>query len=138
VGTGPLYQGRFKTLPVERDGHLATMLRYVERNPLRAALVRRRAIDWRWGSAHVRRYGPAELAAVLAEWPIDARRDWDRWVDRPQTQAEVDAIRLAIRRSRPFGGGAWVARTVSKLHLRHTLRPRGRPKPVRGKELRPL
>src|SRR5215211_1170850 len=36
VGYGPLYQGRFKSFPVEADGHLLTVLRYVERNPLRA------------------------------------------------------------------------------------------------------
>src|SRR5205814_615820 len=56
VGIGPLYQGRFKSLPVEVDHHLATMLRYIERNPLRANLVRS-AIDWRWGSARIRVYG---------------------------------------------------------------------------------
>src|SRR3990167_9835459 len=38
-GTGPLYQGRFKTFPIEEDDHLLTVLRYVERNPLRAKMV---------------------------------------------------------------------------------------------------
>src|SRR5947207_7985249 len=32
VGLGPLYQGRFKSFPVQTDGHLLTVLRYVERN----------------------------------------------------------------------------------------------------------
>ena len=40
VGYGPLYQGRFKSFPVERDEHLLTLLRYVERNALTAGLVR--------------------------------------------------------------------------------------------------
>ena len=47
MGMGPMYQGRFKSLPVQRDEHLSTLLRYVQRNPLRAGLVRR-ARDWRW------------------------------------------------------------------------------------------
>jgi putative transposase len=127
VGLGPLYQGRFKSLPVQRDGHLATMLRYIERNPLRAGLVRR-ALDWRWGSAAIRACGPQDLRALLSDWPIEVRRDWNRWVDQPQTAAEEEAIRNAIRRSRPFGGEDWTARTARKLHLEHTLRPRGRPK----------
>jgi putative transposase len=38
-GTGPLYQGRFKSFPIEEDEHLWTVLRYVERNALRANLV---------------------------------------------------------------------------------------------------
>src|SRR3954454_24669456 len=32
-GTGPLYQSRFKSFPIEEDTHLLTVLRYVERNP---------------------------------------------------------------------------------------------------------
>jgi putative transposase len=30
-GTGPLYQGRFKSFPIQEDDHLWTVLRYVER-----------------------------------------------------------------------------------------------------------
>src|SRR4051794_17979624 len=45
VGSGHLYQGRFKSFPVESDEHLLTVCRYVERNPLRAGLVER-AEDW--------------------------------------------------------------------------------------------
>ena len=41
AGTGPLYQGRFKSFPVETDDHFLTVARYVERNALRARLVRR-------------------------------------------------------------------------------------------------
>ena len=45
VGIGPLYQGRFKSLPVEDGPHLRTLLRYVERNPVRASLAAS-ALDW--------------------------------------------------------------------------------------------
>ena len=48
-GTGHLYQGRFKSFPVQDDEHLLTVMRYVERNALRANLVER-AEDWRWGN----------------------------------------------------------------------------------------
>jgi putative transposase len=53
VGLGPLYQGRFKAFPAQSDGHLLVVLRYVERNPLRAGLVQR-AEDWRYSSLHDR------------------------------------------------------------------------------------
>ena len=36
AGTGPLYQGRFKSFPIQEDDHLWAVLRYVERNALRA------------------------------------------------------------------------------------------------------
>src|SRR5437763_12062268 len=45
AGTGHVYQGRFKSFPIERDEHLLAVLRYVERNALRARLVQR-AQDW--------------------------------------------------------------------------------------------
>ena len=46
AGTGPLYQGRYKSFPVESDDHFYRVCRYVERNPLRANLVSR-AECWR-------------------------------------------------------------------------------------------
>ena len=49
VGTGHVYQGRFKSFPVAGDDHYLQLCRYVERNALRARLVNR-AEDWRWGS----------------------------------------------------------------------------------------
>ena len=127
VGHGHLYQGRFKSFPVERDGGLSTVLRYVQRNPLRAGLVAR-AERWRWGSCRVRLHGPAELAGLLADWPIDTPRDWLSWVNAPQTDAEVAALRESVRRGRPFGRDDWVRRTAARLGLGHTMRPPGRPK----------
>jgi putative transposase len=47
AGTGHLYQGRFKAFPVQDDAHFCTVVRYVERNALRAGLVTQ-AETWRW------------------------------------------------------------------------------------------
>ena len=126
VGHGHLYQGRFKSFVVETDPSLSAVLRYVQRNPLRAGLVRR-AERWRWGSCRVRLSGPPELAALLAQWPIDPPRDWPEWVNQPQTAAEVEAVRACLKRGRPLGRDEWVQRTARRLGLEHTLRPPGRP-----------
>jgi putative transposase len=40
-GSGHVWQGRFKAFPIALDEHLLMVLRYVERNPLRAGLVAR-------------------------------------------------------------------------------------------------
>ena len=55
------------SFPVQRDEHFYTVLRYVERNALRAGLVDR-AEDWRWSSlwAGLGRAGRAGAAASLA------------------------------------------------------------------------
>ena len=49
VGYGHMYQGRFKSFPVETDDYFYQVMRYTERNALRANLVAR-AEDWQWGS----------------------------------------------------------------------------------------
>ena len=48
-GEGHVYQGRFKSFPIQEDGHFLAVCRYVERNALRARLVQL-AEAWRWGS----------------------------------------------------------------------------------------
>ena len=53
AGAGHLYQGRFKSFPVQSDEHFLTVCRYVERNALNASAVDR-AEDWRWGSLWAR------------------------------------------------------------------------------------
>ena len=126
-GTGHLYQGRFKSFPVQCDDHLLTLLRYVERNPLRAGLAQR-AEQWRWGSAWRRNCGKAELQELLATWPIERPRNWLDYVNRPQTEAEVDALRRCVQRGTPFGSELWVKRSAKRLNLESALRPRGRPR----------
>jgi putative transposase len=125
VGYGHLYQGRFKSFPVETDDHFYTLVRYVERNALRANLVEA-AESWRWGSLwrRVERVG----GPLLSVWPLPEPRNWLELVNQPQAEAEVEAIRGCIDRGRPFGGDAWVQRTAESLGLKSTLRAHGRPR----------
>jgi len=131
-GTGPIYQGRFKSFPVQSDEHLLTVLRYVERNALRAGLVKQ-ADRWRWGSLwrwENRRSGAGSDPALpaLSEWPVDRPRGWKRTVHAPLSEAELGAIRQSIKRGAPFGGDRWRARTAERLGLRSSLNAIGRPR----------
>jgi hypothetical protein len=54
--------------------------------------------------------------------------DWTRRVNRPQTLAELEAIRGASKRGRPLGDETWVKQTARRHELMMTLRPRGRQK----------
>ena len=106
------------------------MCRYVERNPLRANLVRR-AEAWRWSSLGQQSHAPPEDPDVplipIAAWPVARRRDRTDWVNRPQTAKEEEALRRALSHDRPFGSAAWTARMEKTLGL-GPLRGRGRPK----------
>jgi putative transposase len=127
AGSGHVYQGRFKSFPIEKDDHLLSVLRYVERNGLRAKKVSR-AQDWRWGSLWVRKNKDAGLGELLSAWPLPTPADWVERVNRPQSRDDLAALELSLKRSSPFGSPEWVKRTAQKLDLQWTLRPRGRPR----------
>ena len=133
AGTGHLYQGRFKSFPVQEDEHLLRVLRYVERNPVRAGLAKR-VEDWRFGSAWRRTCGTAKSKRPLATWPLPRPRNWCKFVNTPQTEAEVAALRKCVQRGSPFGEDAWAKRSATRLGLKSTLRPRGRPRKQQNKE----
>ena len=126
-GMGHVYQGRFKCFPIAADEHLLTVLRYVERNPLRAGLVKR-AEAWRWGSLYRRTQGTADERALLTESPVPLGRRWCEYVNQPQTEAELLAIRRSVARGQPYGPDAWTTKVAKQLDLEHTFRPRGRPR----------
>jgi putative transposase len=97
--SGHLWQGRFKAFPIQHDEHLLTVLRYVERNPLRAGLVAQ-AEDYPWSSlrcllAHT---------ATPAYWhpgPVARPADWLAWVNQALTAEELAAVRTCVTRGGP-------------------------------------
>jgi len=127
TGSGHVYQGRFKSFPVQDDDHFYTVARYVERNALRSGLVRR-AEQWRWGSLSRWQRGSVEDKALLAPWPLPRRPGWVDHVNAPLTEAELAAVRRSVQRGNPLGDEAWCEKTVQRLGLESTLRPRGRPR----------
>jgi putative transposase len=125
AGTGPLYQGRYKAIPIQSDAHFWTVARYVERNPVRAGLVES-VQDWQWSSAwHRCNNCDREL---LDAWPIAMPDDWLAIANEPQNQIHLSKVRDAIAHGRPFGDEAWCRQMASTLGLEHTFRPEGRPR----------
>ena len=123
-GSGHVWQGRFKAFPIEADDHLLAVLRYVERNPLRANLVGT-AETWLWSSLSERLAG--RESDVVSPGPVSLPRDWQRYVNQPQTDAEMAALRHCLKRGTPYGSETWIRSTAQTLGLESTLRPRGRP-----------
>ena len=128
VGHGHLYQGTYKSFPVESDEHLLAVLRYVERNALRANLVKR-AEDWQWSSLWRWRHPKVtEDKPPLTGWPVERPRDWLARVNRALSPDELNALRTSVHRGRPFGDPRWQASIAKRLGLESTFRPRGRPR----------
>ena len=127
IGAGSIYQGRFRSFPLQADEHFLPVARFVESHPLRSKLARR-CENWRWSSLQQRVAGTDAAQPALAAWPVPRPRQWRRMVNGAQPEAELAAVRLCVQRGRPYGSDLWVARTVKRLGLESTVRPRGRPR----------
>ena len=129
--SGHIWQGRFKSFVVQEDNHLLTVMRYVEGNSVRAGLVNS-AKDWLW-SSHRKRIGK-KLPLLIEPAPINLPCNWDRYVNESLTGNELERLRQSVNRQSPYGTSMWRLRISKKLGLESTLRPRGRPRKVMGKQ----
>lgn len=98
VGNGHIYQGTYKSFLIQKDKHLLTVLKYIERNPVRAKLCKK-AQDWRWGSASKR----ARDYTLLAGLPVDIPRDYMQWVNQADQAEALKEIRKSIDKGTSFG-----------------------------------
>lgn len=110
VGEGHVYQGRFKSFPVETSEYLLTVCRYVERNPVRAGLVEQ-AEQWRWSSAGASGSGP------LHAWPLERPTAWLDWVNESEPNEQLRTVRRSVTKGQPFGSPSWVDQMVTQWNL---------------------
>ncbi len=136
--TGHIWQGRFKAFPAQSSEHLLTVLRYIERNPVRAKLCAR-AEDWQWSSARLWAPGegqalfagqtsPDKKSQTLCNGPVKRPADWLAFLRIPESSEDLAALRASVNKGTPFGSERWVKLNAPKLGLLHTTRPRGRPR----------
>jgi putative transposase len=124
--SGHIWQGRFKAFPVQHDEHLLTVLRYIERNPVRAGLTAR-AEGWKWSSA--RNWSTGHSEVTVDPGPSVRFGDWLAFVNQPLTAGELEALRHSVARGTPYGSVDWKLLTAAQLGLEATLRRPGRPWP---------
>ena len=121
-GTGAVYQGRFKAVPVQKNDSLYRVCRYVERNALRQNLVPA-AEDWTWSSL----FALCRNCDVipLQPWPIPRPENWREIVNTPETEGELADLRSAVRCNQPIGDPSWREAVAPFTGL--TMRRQGRP-----------
>ena len=126
--TGHLWQNRFYSCAMD-EPHLWATLSYVERNPVRARMVR---VPWRypWSSAAAHTGGPDDSGLLdLRTW----RRDWTpgRWkkeLQRREDDAKATVIRRSVHTGRPLATDRFLSRLEAKLGRRLRPAPVGRPR----------
>ena len=126
VGSGHLYQGRYKSFIVEKDRYFLALIKYVERNPVRAKLVRQ-CENWQWGSAWRRINGTREQQKLLDPLPMPLPHGYKTWINTPDKEDDQQTIRRSLNKGVPYGRERWVDAMVTKYHLESTLRSAGRP-----------
>src|SRR5262245_56726867 len=90
TGSGPVYRGPFKVTAVRATIGLYRVIRYVERNPVRAGLVAR-AEDWPWSSTR-----RSESGIPLAEWPEPRPAEWLRVVNDDESPHDLEWLRAEL------------------------------------------
>ena len=110
---GHVWQGRYKSFPVQTDGHLLTVVRYIEGNPLRANLAQH-AIQWPWSSFAERQN---EQSRLLDPLPLDLPANWGEYVETLLPDKDLSRIRRSVNQNLPFGTPTWhrdIARQTKK------------------------
>ena len=117
------------------SGVFATVCRYAGRNALRANLVEH-AEDWPWCSlARLRQEGVTSASLIgTDEWPVRPPLNWRAAVNRPDSAAELEAVRRSVNRGVPYGEPSRQKRTATRLQLESSLRPPWRPKRTRPRK----
>ena len=125
---GHVWQGRYFSSPLDQ-AYLWACLRYVERNPVRARVVRK-AENYRWSSApaHCNLRHDDVLTAEPA-WLKQLRQvdDWSSWLAQGDAPAELAVIRRHVEKGLPCGAKTFIE-TLERLAGRDLhYRPQGRP-----------
>src|SRR2546423_3034616 len=113
TGTGPLYQGRYKAIPIQCDHHFLTAARYVQRNPVRAMLAPR-VEEWRWSSAWHR---CNNCNPLLAAWPVPMPSQWLAIANEPIPVDDLVTIRPAVALAWPYGDAEWTREMAERFAL---------------------
>ena len=117
--SGHVWQGRYKSFPIQCDEHFLTVARYVLRNPVRAGLAAEPR-TWPWTSL--------AFPELTDTWPVPAPTQFDEWTRQPLSEREIEDIRNSVNRQAPFGDESWRRQIAKENGLESTLRPRGRPR----------
>jgi len=132
--TGTLWDSRYKSSLVQAETYVLAAQRYIELNPVRAAMVDDPA-HYRWTSYRANALGQADarltphpLYMALGATDKDRQAVYRGLFRSHLDQAAIDDIRLALNQNQPLGNERFLARIERVTGMRRETRPRGRPR----------
>ncbi len=130
--TGHLWQGRFFSCVMD-ERRLTATAKYIERNPVRAHIVKR-PYEYTWSSAkdHVNnaRSSIIDTSGLFSYMEIEQSK-WKNFIDTPDNADDASNIRKHTMTGRPLGNESFINKLEKRLGERLHALPVGRPKKVR-------
>jgi putative transposase len=132
---GHLWQGRFFSSALDED-YLWAAVRYVERNPVRARMVRK-AENYRWSSAAA--HCGLRTDPVLTRKPSWCRQfesigDWSAWLAEGDEPQRLEVLRRNVDKGLPCGSKKFIQKLEKMTGRALQYRPRGRPRKKRDEK----
>lgn len=143
--TGTLWDSRYKSSLVQTEIYLLTCQRYIELNPVRAAMVEDPA-HYRWSSYRANGLGqpdarltPHELYYALGSTGQERQTGYRALFRAHLDRDAIDDIRLALNQNQPLGNELFYAKIEHMTGMRRETKPRGRPrlKPLPDESIQP-
>jgi len=132
--SGTLWEGRFKSSPIENNRYLLACCRYVEMNPVVVGLCDDPA-DYPWSSCRSKLekdpYGWLDfdpLYLAMGDSAEDRRRRYREFLAETVSEREKETIQRAVQRGQLTGGSLFVDEIEARVGRRIELRGRGRPR----------
>lgn len=126
---GHFWQGRYFSSPLD-DRYMWSAIRYVERNPVRARMVRK-AERYPWSSA-VAHCGLTQdkILSTLARWSRLSHQidDWSAWLAEGDDPNELALVRRNIEKGLPCGSDQFIRKLEKHIGRSLQFQPQGRPK----------
>ncbi len=126
---GHVWQGRFFSSPLD-ENYLWAAVRYVERNPVRAKMVRKpENYPWSSAAAHCR----LRTDHVLTSNPVwlkqfEAIENWSAWLAEGGASEELEVLRRNVEKGLPCGTEKFIRKLEKIAGRTLQARPPGRPR----------
>lgn len=126
---GHVWQGRYFSSPLD-ENYTWAAIRYVERNPVRARMVRKPE-RYRWSSAAAH-CGLSEDRALTnnGKWKrrFDQIENWSAWLAEGDSVEELESLRRNINKGLPCGSDLFIRKLERLVGRSLAFRSQGRPK----------
>lgn len=130
---GHLFQGRFFSSILD-EYYLMVCARYIERNPVRARIVKN-AWDWKWSSARAHcGIDPSDGFGVdnLFSYIEIEKSQWKEFLSQEDNHQDIHTIKKETMKGRPIAGEGFIRNLEEKFKRILVTKPKGRPKKVQS------